>query len=70
MKYRLIHVKQGVLGICRMIEVSVDSSNLNSNDTFILIANEQATCWIGKGLLNFVVLFYCVFNLSFDFKAG
>jgi len=46
---RLIHVKQGVLGMCRMIEVGVDSSNLNSNDTFILIAHDQATCWIGKG---------------------
>ena len=42
--------------MCRMIEVGVDSSNLNSNDTFILIAHDQATCWIGKGLLSSVIL--------------
>lgn len=45
----LFHVKAGMMGKCRAVEVSCESSKLNSNDTFLLVTPSQSYNWIGRG---------------------
>lgn len=46
---RLFHVKSGMMGKCRAVEVACEASKLNSNDTFLLITPSGSFNWVGKG---------------------
>ena len=47
--YRLFHVHAGASGKSRAVEVSAESSKLNSNDSFVLVTPTSSYLWIGKG---------------------
>jgi len=47
--FRLFHVKGGVMGRCRAVEVDAKSRKLNSNDAFVLITPNGNYAWFGKG---------------------
>jgi len=46
---RLFHVHAGASGKSRAVEVSAESSKLNSNDSFVLVTPTSSYLWIGKG---------------------
>lgn len=48
---RLFHIKSSVGGRCRAVEVDATASNLNSNDSFLLLTPRDSYSWIGAGLI-------------------
>uniref|UniRef100_A0AAY4C6W7 Gelsolin n=1 Tax=Denticeps clupeoides TaxID=299321 RepID=A0AAY4C6W7_9TELE len=46
---RLFQVRSNSAGCTRAVEVDVESSNLNSNDVFILVTPTVSFMWVGQG---------------------